>query len=115
MLERQGFKVVEAANGQEGLERMAAEPPALILLDLMMPRMDGFEFATALRQRGEWRAIPVIVMSVKELTPEERSQLDGYVKKILPKGAYSREELLREVHGLVTARADAKKTTEQSA
>jgi CheY-like chemotaxis protein len=101
-LEKEGWTVVEAENGRIGLERMVKSQPELILLDLMMPEMDGFQFLEELRKHKSWRSIPVIVMTAKMLTAEDRQRLNGSVEKILQKGEYSREELLREVHDLVT-------------
>lgn len=100
-LEREGWGIVEAENGRVALERIANHKPDLILLDLMMPEMDGFEFLTTLRQNPEWRAIPVVVITAMALTPEDRLRLNGYVAQILQKGAYTREALLQEVHDLV--------------
>ena len=102
-LEKEGWKVIEAENGRAALERMAESRPKLILLDLMMPEMDGFQFLDEVRKHKGWRSIPTIVVTAKELTPEDRQRLNGSVKKILQKGAYSREELMREVRGLVAA------------
>ncbi len=97
MLEREGWTVTIAVNGREGLERVENNLPELILLDLMMPQMDGFEFLHELRKRDEWRAIPVVVVTAKELTEEDRRRLNGNVQAILQKGAYTQEELLNEV------------------
>ena len=102
-LEKEGWAVDEAENGRVGLQRVAMGKPVLILLDLMMPEMDGFEFVSELRKREAWRSIPVVVITVKELTAEDRLQLSGYVNRVLHKGAYSREMLLAEVHNLVQA------------
>jgi CheY-like chemotaxis protein len=85
------------------LERVAEHRPDLILLDLLMPEMDGFEFIAELRTHEECRAIPIVVITAKDLTEEDRQRLDGYVKRILQKGAYNHEALLREVHELVVA------------
>jgi CheY-like chemotaxis protein len=103
MLEKEGWSVDEADNGRVGLERVAARRPEIILLDLMMPEMDGFEFVLQLRRNVMWREIPVVVVTAKELTPDDRLRLNGYVSQILQKAAYSREELLEEVRGLVSA------------
>ncbi|HWQ54630.1 MAG TPA: response regulator [Bryobacteraceae bacterium] len=103
MLEREGWSVVEAGDGAAALERLAEKHPSLVLLDLMMPRMDGFEFIEALQQHEEWRGIPVVVITAKELTPEDRQRLSGSVEKILLKGAVSRDELLVKVRELVAA------------
>lgn len=106
-LEKDGWEVLEAANGNEAWACMARRPPSLILLDLMMPDMDGFEFLDELRQRPQWRSIPVIVITAKDLTEEDRMYLNGSlflsgsVKQILEKGRFDREQLLQEVHELV--------------
>jgi hypothetical protein len=103
MLEKEGWGVTEAGNGREALEWVAERRPAMILLDLLMPEMDGFEFIEALRKQDKWRSIPVVVITAKDLTEADRRRLSGYVEKILRKGAYSREELLAEVRELVVA------------
>jgi signal transduction histidine kinase/DNA-binding response OmpR family regulator len=103
MLQREGWTVDEAANGRIGLERVARAAPDLILLDLMMPELDGFGFAERLRAEPAWRTIPVLVVTAKDLTPEERLKLNGWVEQVLQKGAYSRDELLAEVRTLVRA------------
>jgi signal transduction histidine kinase/DNA-binding response OmpR family regulator len=103
-LERAGWCVDEAENGRVGLERVAATAPRLILLDLMMPEMDGFEFLDEFRRNAAWGSIPVLVITAKELTNEDRSRLKGGVARILQKGSLSREQLLDEVRGLVDAR-----------
>jgi signal transduction histidine kinase/CheY-like chemotaxis protein len=101
-LQRQGWTTASAADGREVLESVAAQKPDLILLDLMMPRMDGFEFVTEMRQREEWRTIPIIVITAKSLTKEDREMLEGHVQKVLLKGGFSRDELLNELRELVT-------------
>ena len=101
VLEKEGWAVSEAQHGRAGLDAVAREKPDLILLDLMMPEMDGFEFSTELRKEERWRGIPIIVVTAKDLTPQERVRLHGSVTKILQKGAYSREQLLQEVRELV--------------
>ena len=100
-LEKEGWTVTEAENGQVALERMTTIHPKLIFLDLMMPEMDGFQFITELRKKPAWRTIPIVVITAMDLTQKERARLDGYVKQILQKGAYSRQELLHEVRELV--------------
>jgi CheY-like chemotaxis protein len=102
-LVKEGWAVTEATNGQEALERVAAQRPELIVLDLMLPQMDGFAFIEALRQRETRWPIPIIVVTAKDLTPEDHRRLNGAVKQILQKGVYGREDLLHEVRNLVTA------------
>ena len=100
---KQGWAVTEAENGRVALERVAEQRPVLIVLDLMMPTMDGFTFVAELRQREEWRTIPIVVLTAKDLTPEERQRLSGSVAQILSKGAYSHEDLLDEVRRCVAS------------
>jgi CheY-like chemotaxis protein len=95
--------VDEAPNGRVALERVAANRPELILLDLMMPEMDGFEFLAELRRHEKWQAIPVVVLTAKDLTPAERQRLSGSVERVLQKGAYSREALVGEVRKVVAS------------
>ena len=102
-LEKEGWTVREAEHGRVALERVAEHRPDMILLDLLMPEMDGFEFIAELRTHEAWRAIPIVVITAKDLTEEDRQRLDGYVKRILQKGAYNHEALLREVRELVVA------------
>jgi len=102
-LEKAGWNVSEASNGQEALDMMPDLQPRLILLDLMMPVMDGFGFLVEMRIRPEWQDIPVIVITAKDLSREDRSRLSGCVEKILKKNAYSREQLLKQVREAVAA------------
>jgi CheY-like chemotaxis protein len=97
MLEKEGCRVIEAENGQVALLLMETERPSLILLDLMMPVMDGFEFADRVRSHPEWQGIPIVVVTAHDLTGDERRRLNGYVEKILLKAGGSREELLNRV------------------
>jgi CheY-like chemotaxis protein len=103
MLKKEGFEVAEAENGRVALEHVARSRPSVILLDLMMPQMDGFEFVADLRSREEWRTIPVVVVTAKDITQEDRLRLNGYVTQVIQKGTYSRDALLAEVHDLVRA------------
>ena len=100
-LEREGWDVAEAANGRIGLQQVAANTPSLILLDLMMPEMDGFAFVTELRRTEEGRRLPIIVLTSKDITPEDRRRLTGSVELILQKGAASRENILAEIRTLL--------------
>ena len=102
-LERQGWSVVTAQNGREGLEQVAAAQPALVLLDLMMPVMDGFEFLHELRAREEWKAIPVIVMTAKDLTEEDLARLEGSVERVVQKGSLRPGALLSQVREVLAA------------
>ncbi|MGB8352702.1 MAG: response regulator [Chthoniobacteraceae bacterium] len=101
-LEKEEFTVVDACNGVEGLQKLDTIKPAVILLDLMMPEMDGFQFAREVRSHPEWRDIPILVMTAKDISSEDRNRLDGHVSRILQKGACSREELLAEISARIT-------------
>ena len=101
MLEPEGYAVVEAENGRVALERLRDGAPAVVLLDLMMPEMDGFDFVAEFRRHAAWRAIPIVVITAKDLSREDRERLNGYVQKILQKGTHGRAELLAEVRELV--------------
>ena len=103
ILEEEGYTVVEAENGRVALECLGERVPGAILLDLMMPEMDGFEFLSALHGREAWHQIPVVIVTAKDLTVEDRERLNGSVVRILQKGAYDREELLAEVRTLLAA------------
>jgi len=111
MLESEGFAVVEAENGRVALERLRGEPPSLILLDLMMPEMDGFEFVAELRRDEGWRAIPVVVITARDLSRDDRERLNGHVEKILQKGTYDRDQLLAEVRELVASSVARRRPT----
>jgi signal transduction histidine kinase/CheY-like chemotaxis protein len=101
MLDDKEWTVAQADNGLTALESITHCQPSLIVLDLKMPVMDGFEMIAELNKHVDWRKIPVVVVSGKELTPEDRQRLQGHVQKILQKGDFSREELLREVQQTV--------------
>jgi CheY-like chemotaxis protein len=94
-LEPVGWKVTEAENGEVAVEVLAAGRPDVIILDLMMPKMDGFEFLHELRSRPEWQDIPVVVVTAKDLTQEDRDRLNGGVERIIQKS--DRDEMLRHL------------------
>jgi signal transduction histidine kinase/CheY-like chemotaxis protein len=96
-LEKDGFAVTEAENGRIALQRVSERLPSLILLDLMMPEMDGFQFVAELRRLEYGRDLPVIVLSAKELTVDDRRRLNGAVETILQKGAVNRADILGEI------------------
>jgi PAS domain S-box-containing protein len=100
-LDRAGWRVMEAANGREALLMMATDRPKLILLDLMMPVMDGFEFLAVMRERAEWKDVPVIVVTAKTLTQEDYARLNGSVEQVIRKTSCTREELLERVRQAV--------------
>jgi PAS domain S-box-containing protein len=101
MLSEEGWQVDEAENGRIALNRLSDAQPNLILLDLMMPEMDGFEFLAELRNNKQRQAIPVVVVTGADLSEADHRHLNGGVEKVLSKSAYSREELFEEVRALV--------------
>ncbi len=96
-LEQDGWQVGEAENGRVALARLAEARPDIIMLDLMMPEMDGFEFLVEMRSRAEWRDIPVLVVTAKDLTTEDRARLNGDVERVLQKGSSELDEMLAEI------------------
>ncbi len=101
VLRKEGYLVTEAENGSVALERIAEKRPELILLDLMMPVMDGFEFLSIIAAEPQLAGIPVIVITAKDLTPADREVLNGSVAEVFEKGAMDREKLLRDVCTMV--------------
>ena len=93
-LEKSDWQVSEAGNGREALDQLAQKKPRLILLDLMMPVMDGFDFLLEMRANAEWQDIPVIVLTAKNLTEEDRRILSGRVEQIVEKGACAHEQVV---------------------
>ncbi len=94
-LEPIGWKVSEAENGRVAVESLIAARPDVIILDLMMPTMDGFEFLDQLRERPDWQDIPVVVITAKDLSDEDRDRLNGGVERIIQKS--DRDEMLRQL------------------
>jgi signal transduction histidine kinase/CheY-like chemotaxis protein len=103
LLKREGWDVSVAVNGREALDRLSERTPSVILLDLIMPEMDGFDFLGTVRKSTAWRTIPVVVLTAKDIDLEERSRLNGSVARILRKSACRRDELLHEVRQHVKA------------
>src|SRR6185503_12621713 len=108
MLTKEGCEVEVAEDGLVALAKLDGAKPDIILLDLMMPRMDGFEFIEALRGRPERVAIPIVVLTAKELSEEERTRLALETKRVLRKSLHSREELAAEIRRVMAAGAGAR-------
>ena len=102
ILQSQGdFTIYEAENGQDGLELIRRELPDLVILDLMMPEMDGFAVLDALKSDQDTAHIPVIVATAKELTPHEKERLGTQIQALMQKGDFLNDEFLQEVKGLI--------------
>jgi CheY-like chemotaxis protein len=102
-LKKDGWQVREAENGKIALDLVTASVPSLVLLDLMMPELDGFGFMDGLRKIPGCQHVPVIVITAKDITPDERARLNGQACRILQKATHSQQELLAEIRSLVTA------------
>ena len=100
-LQKAGCTVAEAANGSEAIEALERATPGLVLLDLMMPGMDGFEVLERLQGEETWREVPVIIVTAKDLTREDVERLNGRVVKVLQKGAYQRRDLVRDIQAMI--------------
>lgn len=102
ILQSQGdFEILEATNGREAIEIANREQPDLIILDLMMPEVDGFAALDELRSKPETANIPVIVATAKELTVDEKSRLQGQIQSLMMKGDFMNDEFLEEVRSLI--------------
>ncbi|MBW2668174.1 MAG: response regulator, partial [Deltaproteobacteria bacterium] len=96
-LENEGWRVSEAENGQLALDEIASEPPTLILLDLMMPVMDGFDFVLEMRNRKAAREIPIVVVTAKDVTREDRRRLAGGVAGLIERAGLDQDSLTQLV------------------
>ena len=105
VFENEGWKVVEAGDGEVGLMRVAECPPVVIVLDLNMPRMNGLEFLQKLRASTEWKSIPVLALTGATINGDERAELLELVDMVVEKGPYSLDSLLRRLRELVASAA----------
>jgi CheY-like chemotaxis protein len=114
-LEAQSWTVREAGNGREALAVLKKERPDVILLDLMMPEMDGFQLVAALQQDAAWRDIPVIVVTSMDLTAAERAKLNSGIEQVLVKERFQPADLVARIRGLVRANGAAPAMAEATA
>jgi signal transduction histidine kinase/CheY-like chemotaxis protein len=118
LLERDMWAVEEAVNAREGLEKVAQSIPALILLDLMMPEMDGFEFVTRLHSEEKYQSIPIVVLTAMELTKQEKEHLSKHVIRIAQKASTSWTSLMSELSRIMNSQETKEpnyKTSDESA
>ena len=101
LLEYEGFETLRARNGKEGWAMMYNETPDLILLDLMMPEMDGFGVVAALQKEPQWRDIPVIVITARDLEAADRERLNSGVRSVLVKDRFRPAELVERIRRLM--------------
>ncbi|MBF0185629.1 MAG: cache domain-containing protein [Magnetococcales bacterium] len=101
LLEQHHWHVLEAVNGKEALRILADQIPDLFLLDLMMPEMDGFAVVEALQNHPQWRTIPVVIITAKDLLPEDRERLKEGIQYTIQKGSCSQEQLMQQIQRLL--------------
>lgn len=104
MLENNGYAVKTAVDGRAAMEIISHSKPSAIILDLMLPEMDGFEVAHRLQLNPRWRDIPVVLLTARDLSNEERAVLNFHNTHILQKGNFSREDLLTEIQTAIEDR-----------
>jgi CheY-like chemotaxis protein len=102
-LEEEGWQVSEAGNGREALDRLAGQTPSLILLDLMMPVMDGFEFVVEMHKLDPPPSVPIVVVTAKDLNEEDRRRLNGGVAGLIEKSGLDQESLLSQLRDQLAA------------
>ena len=107
-LEQEGWQVSEAGNGREALEELAGRTPSLILLDLVMPVMDGFEFVAEMHKLDSSPKVPIVVVTAKDLDDEDRRRLNGGVVGLIEKSGLDREALLAQLRDQL---ADARESS----
>lgn len=100
-LAKEGWSIAEARDGMEALENLQQCSPAVVLLDLAMPHMDGFELLKKMRGNDKWSGTPVVIVTATDPTKEERTLLSGNVEQILQKGQYNRESLVSDIKSLI--------------
>ena len=108
-LEREGYDIVSAPDGRQGLEAAQREKPDLIILDIMMPEMDGFEVIRRVKANPGWKDIPIVVVTAKDLTDSECGFLNQSVDRIIQKAGLAGESLMKEVQGLLREHTVSKK------
>jgi len=100
-LENEGLRVCQAENGLVALEQLEIKKPNLILLDLNMPVMNGFEFLMRLRENEKWREIPVVIITTQDLTADEHTRLNQYAEAIFDKDLFKNDDFIIHIHQLL--------------
>jgi CheY-like chemotaxis protein len=102
-LEGESYEVIAAADGQEALEAISQQRPDIVLLDLLMPRLDGFAVIECLRQDAQYQQLPIIVLTAKTLTAAEYARLEQSVRTVIQKQGWGRDTLMQELWGILQA------------
>ena len=100
-----GLNIAEAENGLVALESVKRDTPSVIFLDLIMPVMGGFQFIEELRKTPEWRTIPIVVITSKDLTHDDRLRLNGGVEKLIENKSLDQSDLFAEIRGILEERS----------
>jgi CheY-like chemotaxis protein len=111
LLEGEPYEVMAAADGQEALKVISQQRPDIVLLDLLMPRLDGFAVIEHLRQDARYRQLPVIVLTAKTLTAAEYALLDQSVRTVIQKRGLDRGMLIEELQGLLRVYQESTQVT----
>lgn len=98
ILEAEGYNVVRTLHGREGIQLATSEEPDLIILDLIMPDVSGFNVAYQLKQESRTRSIPIIVLTSMDVDKETREQMEGFVTGVMSKSRFTKNDLLREIN-----------------
>jgi CheY-like chemotaxis protein len=107
MLEHDGWVVTETSQGRDALKQVAESLPDVVLLDLTLPEMNGFQFIYTLRKNPHWKSIPILVFTGKHLTAQEQQWLKGTVQGVIPKGRDHVDTLCQTLRDLAASRARA--------
>jgi CheY-like chemotaxis protein len=102
-----GFKVISASGGAEAIDLARSRKPDLVLLDLMMPEVSGFDVVEALRADPATRQMPIMVLTAKDLTSADKRHLNGRVSTILRRGSTGATDLIVMLHEIIAQRAKA--------
>ncbi len=102
VLGKGGWQVEQAVNGLDALQQLSVSAPDVILLDLMMPEMDGFEFLAGMKKNPDWKNIPVIVVTAKTLSSDDRARLSGSVETLISKDGDEIETILNRLNDVLT-------------
>jgi PAS domain S-box-containing protein len=100
ILEAEGYEVIKSMNGKEGVRIAAAESPDLIILDLIMPDISGFNVAYQLKQQVATRNTPIIILTSMEVDEDTKTQMQGFISTIMSKSRFTKNDLLREISSI---------------
>jgi CheY-like chemotaxis protein len=104
ILESEGYRVLKAFNGRDGLEAAVRERPDLMILDLIMPEMSGFQVAYQIKQVPATRGIPIMILTSMDIDEETHQHLGSYVSALVSKGSFTKKDLLREIANIENTR-----------